>query len=241
MPAGPPRFAAPRSSVLSLVCGQSAYTFTRVRPRVGHPLGYSFHMAANMYRYRINLQGWSGAPGLNTVYVRFAALPVIEDYQAVAELLKTAFDSLKTYYIAGVTINIDPQVDVIDDTTGTLQTSAVITPPATVTGTSSNSQTSRAQMVLARLKTDAVVNGRRLQGRLFIGPIGGSGVDYNGTITSTLGNAVSSAFSGLLDVAGGRIVVWHRPTSPGASDGTSGFVQSVGYKPVPAQLRSRRD
>jgi hypothetical protein len=198
-------------------------------------------MTANMYRYRVNLGGWTGAPGLNTWYVRFAALPIIADVQGVADLLRTGYDSLKGKFGTGYTVDIDPQVDVIEDTTGLLQSSTVITPPAQVVGTDTGKQVSRATHILARLNTDSVINGRRLKGRIFLGPISSSGMDLNGQITAATMASVSTAFSGLIDLVGGRLVVWHRPSSAGSADGDSGFVQSVTCKPVPATLRSRRD
>jgi len=198
-------------------------------------------MAANMYRYRVNLDGWQGAPGVNTLYFRHAAVPTIEDAQQVADLIKTAYDSLKAWYVSGVKITVDPNVDVIQDSDGKLQTSTVIVPPATVTGSGATTTTSRATMALAKFNTDAVVNGRRLRGRSFLGPIAAQGVATDGTLTTAFGTAILSAYNGLLDIAGGRLVVWHRPSAPGAQDGTSGFVQNVTYKTLPAVLRSRRD
>jgi len=194
-----------------------------------------------MHRFRVRLGGWTGAPGLNTWYMRYPAPIIPDDLAADAVLLRTAYDALKGKLAQGVTVDIDPIVDQLNDSTGTLTGSVAITPPAQVVGTDTGRQLSRATMVLARLNTDAIVDGRRLRGRIFLGPAGSSCLDTNGQVTAATVTAVSSAFAGLLDVVAGRIVVWHRPTSPGGSDGTTGFVQNVGCKPVPAVLRSRRD
>jgi hypothetical protein len=198
-------------------------------------------MAANLYRFRVELDGWQGAPGLNTYYIRFVDTPSTADLEGIAGLLRTAYDGLKLYLINGLTIKVNPGVDVIRDTDGVLQSAQAITPPATVTATSSATQVSRATMALARLNTDAVVDGRRLRGRIFLGPVSASAISADGSLAPAMVTAIAGMYSGLLDVVSGRIVVWHRPSSRGATDGDSGFVQSVSAKPVPAVLRSRRD
>lgn len=198
-------------------------------------------MAANMYRFRANLGGFTGAPGINTYFIRYPAEPIAAEVQESANLLRSAYVDMSLYIAGGVTVNIDPQVDVIRDTDGVLQSSSVITPPLTVTGQGSQNKVSRATQLVARYDTDAVVAGRRLRGRSFIGPASGDALNADGSVATAAITAVSSAFDGLLDVLEGRLVVFHRPSVPGASDGTSGFVQSVGCKPLPGVLRKRRD
>jgi len=198
-------------------------------------------MAANIYRFRVNLSGWDGGPGLNTYFARWAALPVIEDVQSFANQIASAYTTMQDNHPAGTVATLDPEVDVLDDATGTLQTKAVITPPAAVGGSGSGQNCSRATMIKARFQTDAVVNGRVLRGGVFLGPIHAFVIDATGNITPTAMGRVTTAFNGMLDVAGGRLVVWHRPSAKGASDGTSGFVQTVSAWHKPAVLRSRRD
>jgi hypothetical protein len=195
----------------------------------------------DIHRYRVALTGWNGAPGVNTLYIRFEAIPFIEDVQGVADLIRTSYESLKDYYAQGVQIQVEPEVQVIDSATGTLVSGEAIVPGAAITAAATASL-SRATMMLARLNTDKVIEGRRLRGRIYLGPVANSAMSSDGSISAAARTAISTAFNGLVGAVGeGRLVVWHRPSGEGASDGDYGEVQTVSAKPLPAVLRSRRD
>jgi len=199
-------------------------------------------MAANMYRYRAVLSGWDGAPGLTTFYARFPAVPVNADIQGFADLIASLYTSIRGGLIPGLSVSIESDVGIVRDTDGQLQEMASITPPAAVTGQpSGDSRTSRAVMVVAQLHTDLIANGKRVRGRHFHGPTVALICDPQGNVDSAFRATVVSAYNGILDVSGGRLVVWHRPSGPGANDGDSGFVQSVTVTQKPGVLTSRRD
>jgi hypothetical protein len=192
-----------------------------------------------LHRFRVDLGGWIGAPGVNTLYFRY---PLgTGDLDSVAGLIRTAYDSLKAYFPAGMTATVNSEVAVIDSATGLLQHGEVLEPPAQVVGTAGSASSSRAVMALARLHTQKVIDGRRVRGRIFLGPIATTAMAADGSISSAVRNAIGTAFGGLIDVAGANLVVWHRPTAPGASDGDYGTVTSVIGAPLPEVLRSRRD
>ena len=198
-------------------------------------------MAANVYRYKVALNGWTGGPGLTLWHCRFATVPIISDVQGFADLIKSAYQVIAEYVVSGVTIKVQPDVEIFDDATGTLVDAAAITPPATITGAATGKNMSRATMIVARLNTDGIHRGHRVHGRHFLGPIGSGALDQNGQIDSLVPPKIVTAYAGVTDLVGGRLVVWSRPSSHGAGDGTSSFVQSVGVMPVPGVLRSRRD
>jgi len=198
-------------------------------------------MAANIYRFRVELAGWEGAPGVSTYFARWPAVPVLENVQAFADGLRAAYQTMSGLLLTGSTATISNEVDVLDDATGQLQTKASVTPPAAVGGAGSGTALSRATMIKVRFQTDAVVNGRVLRGGNYVGPIASAIIDDTGHIRSTAIATVVSAYQGLLDIAGGRLVIWHRPTPDAPASGTSGFVQTVSAWNKPAVLRSRRD
>lgn len=198
-------------------------------------------MTANMYRYRAVLSGWDGAPGLTTWYARFAAIPIISDVQGFADLIAAAYTSFKSGLVPGLSISIESDVGVVRDTDGELQDVATITPPGAVTGSGTDARNSRATMVVAQLHTDLIARGKRVRGRHFHGPMVSLICDPQGNVDSAYRSLVQGAYGGVTDLTGGRLVVWHRPSSAGASDGDSGFVQSVTVTQKPGVLRSRRD
>jgi hypothetical protein len=166
---------------------------------------------------------------------------VVDDAGALAVLLRSAYLAFQEFSVSGSVVNIDTEVDVISDDTGTLVNRLTVPSTGAVSNIGSSVALSRASMIKARFQTDLPVNGRILRGGVFIGPIASSAIDNTGAITGAARTAVAGAFAGMMDVAGGRLAVWHRPTAANPSGGTSGFVQSVSTMPVPAVLRKRRD
>lgn len=198
-------------------------------------------MTADIFRYRCQLTGWSGAPGLTTFHARMPVGHTSADVQEFATNVRAVWNALAPYFIGVLSMNISPDVEVIRDTDGVLQRVEAITPPPTVVGSGTPASLSRATMLVARLGTDQIVNGRRLKGRHFLGPIAGSAIAGDGSITAEARTGLVNAYNGILDVLSARLVVWHRPSAAGASDGDSGFVQTVSAMPLPGVLRARRD
>ena len=137
----------------------------------------------------------------------------------------------------------------LDHATGVLLREEVVTvpPPVPSNVSGGHSQLSRADQLNVRLQTDVVRNGRPLRGRHFLGPISDYALTDGGLIASGTINAVTTAYAGILDVAGPlRLVVWGRPIpadadSPHAgSAGTFGHVQKVACAIRPGTLRGRK-
>jgi len=196
---------------------------------------------SDLYRFRIALTGWNGGPGVNTLHFRNEGILASEGLDEIADAIATTYTALKGLIVPGVSMLVQPNVDVIDDSTGTLVRAESISAIAPIAASGNTTKASRANMLLAQLHTDLITDGRRVQGRVFIGPMADQGSDTDGTVPAAVRLTVSSAFDGLLDVLGARLAVWHRPKPRAAANGDSGHVQSVTCMGKPAQLRSRRD
>jgi hypothetical protein len=89
-------------------------------------------------------------------------------------------------------------------------------------------------------RTNNFVNGRRLIGRSFVGPIAAQAFNSAGQIQNSAIVAFGGMFDGLISGTGPRLCVWHRPTGPSATDGTYGDVATITARSMPGTLRSRK-
>jgi hypothetical protein len=140
----------------------------------------------------------------------------------------------------GVVITPVASVDVLNSATGVLEATLPAGSPATVTGSGTGSLPS-ATMALLKYNTNAVLNGRFLKGRSFIGPLS-TLVNSNGNPTAALSASLVTA-AGFLGTGGtaSALVVWHRPTDLLPASGIVSPVTSYGTATEFAVLRSRRD
>lgn len=197
----------------------------------------------------IRTTGYIGAPGINVIHWSAGLGPGPSDTDGVDEFNQTLQAMIESYLDiipSEITISIDPDVPYFDASDGVLL--GVTTDPGTprsYSGTSSLLNGSRAVQLVCRHRTDAFVNGRRLQGRTFIGPISGDAIDNDGQIENAWRNETLDSWSGLISGLGGRLAVWHRPTFSGFppvsnNDGSYADVTSVTANATPGTLRSRK-
>lgn len=196
---------------------------------------------AALLKFTVNLTGWSGGPGVSTYYAATITDTVADDTIGnFMQQLASMYDDLRTYLVGGTRVDIAPDVELLDYTSGQLFGLRSITPPASVLAPGTGSSTSRATMCKFRYRTDAVVNGRLLRGGNFLGPLNESAITDQGSINPVLLSAIPASHEGMLDILGiARLVVWHRPVD--GAGGDVGYVQSASGNPTPAVLRSRRD
>jgi hypothetical protein len=180
---------------------------------------------------------WSGAQ------VKGNAVTVLhydgtEDAAPPVAAVFAALDEIKLSIPTGVTITVPNSGEVIEDTTGELVSVWTGTGGGSKVMTGNSAAAAGAGGVIT-WNTGAIVNGRHLRGRTFIVPFGNDNYDVDGTLSA---NAVSrlNAFATAL-IASGGLGVWHRPTTPGGSDGTSSSVLSSRVRDHVAFLSSRRD
>jgi hypothetical protein len=141
-------------------------------------------------------------------------------------------------------------VDIIDDLTGALLGSLNGGAAGLVTGTNGTSYESIATMGLLRLGTSTILRGRRLKGRLFMGPVATPNVTGAGQLLGATGTAVSAAWAATLTGSTASApIIWARPvpapvppsTRPGPFPGSLGLVTTWSMPANLSVLRSRRD
>lgn len=190
-----------------------------------------------MLRVVSQMTGLAGAPYFSTQYFEGST----SGEAAIA--VEAVFDfwtAIKGFITAGLSIQIQPEVDVLDVPTGQVQdTFAASAVPVVSTG---NAPLPKATQGLLRARTSEFVAGRRVQGRVFIPALAND---------AQLGGVPSSGFMTALATAGAALVtdtnpgqawsIWHRPSSVGASDGSLHPVTSTSVWNQFAVLRSRRD
>lgn len=206
-------------------------------------------------RVRAVSSGWSGGPGLNTFYFIAASgggALVSGSAQLAHDRVRNAFYDARAAWPTSWTLAMQDNVDCLDPVNGDLVDSVATTPIAGVTGTAAGGFGPIAAAILLRLQTSIFSDGRRIQGRAFLGPVVNS-TDTNGTPAPALITA-GTAFATALADAGlwtsyPRVVVWRRPRladalrTPAvtARDGMYAEVTSSSVPDKYAVLRSRRD
>lgn len=199
----------------------------------------------DMARSRAVISWDNGGPGVVT-YHWTAGFPagaidggMVDDFhQEIAGL----WTLLKGNLVQGLKMSVAPEVDIIDPATGNITGVVLATGPTdVVTGTSTSYLLSRGTQCVVNLWTDNFSAGKRLRGRHYLGPLAGSAFDNDGTLLEAFRATVENSYTAMTSGVGGRLAVWHRPTSRGASDGFYGDVVTVRTKDKPGNLRSRRD
>lgn len=181
-------------------------------------------------RERVHWTGFTGAPGVNTLFYATGADPAPD--------LFTFFNAIKALLPTSVTVNYDFEGDTLDETTGSLNGSWSGTTGAGVSGTTSALYAGPVGAV-AILRTGTIVGKRRLLGRMFLVPLVTDAYQSDGTIaTSALGTLQTAAAAWHGSTSGADLRVWHRPT-PGHA-GSAAAVTSIVVSDLAAVLRSRR-
>lgn len=198
----------------------------------------------------VGLSGWNGGPGVNVVHWEPTGSlgSEIADYtpalvvQAILDL-RTAYDAAVDYFAPGVTVSFPNNAALIDAATGQVVGDVQgndFVQDLTANGT--DGKESRATQATLALKTGTFIDGRRLQGRIFLGPLASGAFQSNGYLDLTFQSVVNAAFENL--TTGGesdiQLAVWHRPKPPSGAGAVAG-VSSALLQNVPAVLKSRRD
>lgn len=205
----------------------------------------------SMYRVRAATTGWLGAPGLNTFYFECGDTSGSdEDATLCAVRVRDAFLPTVLNFPTTWTCNVSAVVDILTDTTGELTNSRVVTTPAPVVGTGAGVFGPSPVTALLRLRTNTFSDGRRIQGRAFLGPIVANSDADGSPVSSVLARFVTMGEE-LLDIGigeGPSLVVWRRPRlfSEGPPEiearvGSSARVITTSVPDKFAVLRSRRD
>jgi hypothetical protein len=175
-----------------------------------------------LYRVRVVSSGWLGGPGVNTFYFQpnnDGNTVSAEGAQSCVDRVHSAFVAMANIFSSSTTFTVSPDVDVLQDETGTLSTTFSVTPPAAVVGASPAGYAPLPAMLLMRLRTSTVNDGSTISGRAFLGPVG-QGNDLNGTPADSARTLVlaggAALFVGGVD-ADPRLAVWRRPRDADAT------------------------
>lgn len=196
-----------------------------------------------IYRIKVELGAFPGAPGLNTWFVRQAVGSTLADTDVSAFMtdLRTFYDTIKVYMAPNVTMQILGDYDELQDADASLVSRNAVTAPAVVTAGAGSSATSRATMLKLQAITNTVSNNRLVRGGIFLGPVSNSAINgTDGSVASTPRTTVIGAMNALRTRSGeARWAIWRQPR-PGLA-GSAGPVASCNVFAKPAVLRSRRD
>jgi hypothetical protein len=203
----------------------------------------------HVYRVRAVSTGWAGADGLNQFY--FLVDDTMESDHAVAALdvvtrVHGLFTIVNEAYPTSWFCQVSGTVDVINTDNSDLVESVVVATPAAVEGNGGTDFGPQAAMICANLVTTSIIDGHRVRGREFFGPLRDHS-DPDGTPPTA---SVGMVHDGVTAILGGTLtavplVVWSRkrPVSlrhPTGLGGSAHIVSAVTVKDSYAILRSRR-
>lgn len=182
--------------------------------------------------------GFNGAPGYTNFHFAGGG-GFISDVGQVATRTREALQNLSLALPSDVSISLTGEAQRLDSDTGLLEGYESFTPPSAVNGQVTGGY-SAASGAVVNWSTGDVRFGRRIRGRTFIVPLGGSMYQDDGTLTpgalGMLRNFADEMTSFDLDSEFG---VWSRPRN--GSGGVFASVTGFNVPDMAAVLRSRRD
>ena len=194
-----------------------------------------------MLRVRTVISGFVGGPGLLTQYF----LTPLEDAAAATRCVsyvRSLWDSaLSGVMPTGVSFQISGDVDVITSQSGVITNTLSVGGGAPFVGKGGVSTAPPVLAGLLQLRTSTFIAGRRVQGRIFVSPMGAAQIASDGLLTNPGQTGIAGAFAFLEPqlAAGDTWVVWHRPKL-----GVGGQAVPITSSSTPfklAVLTSRRD
>lgn len=201
-----------------------------------------------MYEAKVLWAGFPGAPGVNTLYAT-----TTDPLQAGLDAFATGVKSLITGWVgvmpAGVTVQLQTEMNLIEDVDGSLVNIMNVTTPDTPhNGALGGIYSGPSGMAITWL-TAAVLFGKRRQGRTFVVPISTEAYQTDGTLASASLSAQRGFATTYATATAFHPVVWSRPieadpeaTPPvAARAGGSAPVVAARITDKAAVLRSRRD
>lgn len=202
---------------------------------------------ALLERIRATWSGFPGAPGVSTFYATNASV--------VQPQINDLFGALTGVVPASISILTESSGDVIESTTGEIQSTWTSAVTAALTGQSSGQYAAPVGAQIQWL-TPGRFSGRRLVGKTFIVPLSGFSFQADGSLTVEALSALNTAANNLVVAAAGNFKVYQRPqqATPSWTDvhgrlhpaklaRAGGFGSVIGHR-VPDKavvLRSRRD
>lgn len=197
-----------------------------------------------MLKVKARWSGFNGSPGWTNFFFRdFSAGPMDQAMADAAAAKMTAyFSTVKAQLPVVVKVRVQSDVEVIEETTGALQSIFTVPAQAEQTGTAAGGTYAGPVGAVTNWRTGGVRNGRRVRGRTFLVPAASNVFDGDGTLTAVALANLQTAALNLTDGTGAAdFGVYARPSAPGASDGVWYVATSYTVADMAAVLRSRRD
>lgn len=203
---------------------------------------------SNILRVKWKWTGFSGAPGYTVMHFRDFDGPdgggSELDGAAAARAVQstwTFFDSIKSLLPNTVRLNVEPDIDRLEDTTGKLNNSFNVG-IAEIAGTAAATGYSASSGAVINWRTNGIRNSRKIRGRTFLVPLSGVAYDVDGDLKSTARTTLQTASDILaFNPSSPDLGVYARPTAKGASDGAWYRISGNNVPSMIAVLRSRRD
>jgi hypothetical protein len=203
---------------------------------------------APIIRIKTRWSGFTGAPGFTVMHFRDfstgeAGDPTQATAQAAADRVFSFFNPLKAQLPSVVRLTIEPDAELLEETTGELLDVMSVTQSGTLNGAASTTAGySAASGAVVNWRTNVVRNGRRIRGRTFLVPLTSTAYDTAGTLSSLAIPDIQAGINAITNTSGSPdLGVWARPSAPGAADGNWAVVSSGSVPDMAAVLRSRRD
>jgi hypothetical protein len=151
--------------------------------------------------------------------------------------LATFFNAIKDLFPSSVSWQIPASGDKINDTDGTLAGSWSGGTAASNAGSTASAYVAGTGAYV-RWLTGAVVAGHKLQGRTFLCPLITSSYASTGEMTGSTVTTLQNAANTLQ--ASNKLLIWHRPTTKAAANGTNRLVNAATVPNQVTSLRTRR-
>lgn len=195
-----------------------------------------------LFRTRMDWTGFSGAPGVSTLY------SVIDSGLVVP--LRALMASMAPHFTTNISTLVESSGDSIESTTGALVGAWSEAPVLPVVGTDTGKYAAPVGFCV-NWNTTTILDGSRIGGRTFFVPAAAANFDTNGTLQDTSRAEVVASVQTFFNAVVGNLAVWHRPyagrvASPGvparaAHPGGHGLVTGFSVPDKAIVLRSRRD
>jgi hypothetical protein len=209
-------------------------------------------------RVKLGWSGFTGGPGYSVFHFREwqdgtpATAHTVEMAQAAYGRVRNFAVNIGNLVPPTVTLRVEPEVEVIEDTNGQLEDVFSVTAGTAVTGSGANTTGySAASGAVINWKTAIVRKRRRIRGRTFIVPLAQGCYEQNGTLNASALSGLQTAANTLAAVTANEpeLGVYARPTRTKNTDGTWtespdgqwAQVRSALVPDMAAILRSRRD
>jgi hypothetical protein len=164
----------------------------------------------SMFQVVTHWSGFVGSPGFTNLFFEHADPPSSQS-QAAVDNVRAFWNAAKGLLPVVVSLQVDPQVKVIEDTTGELVDILTVgTTPAPVVGTMAGAYSAPSGGVVD-WNTTTVHGGKRIRGRTFLVPFGNATYQADGSIQDAFVSALDTAATALRTATGPTFGIWSRP------------------------------